>query len=308
MIDLLKTCVNISQMATCHHIYTNKSLDGAVSTLVYMWSKSKEDSFHFTPISNSEISKLKTEIVNTHNPSKTLILKLGIREEFLPELDESHIVFIDNQKSSSEVVEKFKKAKIITKEYSSSSLLMYKALKENIEITDSKKLLIALADDFDSYSLKIPYSYDLNLLFWSEYQGRFSSFIKDYYNGFKPFTEKQIKAIEYIKKVGSDAASKSNVFSGQVVIEEKSKKLCAVMVEKIIPNMMETLIKKHNPDLFVVINTQNENVSIRQCNQDNPINCAEFAEKFCNGGGKFNSSAGKITPLFMEITKNLKPV
>ena len=119
---------------------------------------------------------------------------------------------------------------------------------------------------------------------------------------------KQIKAIEYIKKVGSDAASKSNVFSGQVVIEEKSKKLCAVMVEKIIPNMMETLIKKHNPDLFVFINTQNENVSIRQCNQDNPINCAEFAEKFCNGGGKFNSSAGKITPLFMEITKNLKPV
>jgi hypothetical protein len=60
--------------------------------------------------------------------------------------------------------------------------------------------------------------------------------------------------------------------------------------------------------LFFFINLKNEKVSIRQCNDENPIDCGAFATKICNGGGHTNAAAGVITPLFMEVTKNLKPL
>lgn len=295
-------------MAKCHHLFSHNDLDGAGSVLAYMWSKPQEDSFQYTPISNMEIPKLKREIANTHNPSETFVLDLGLREEFLPELDQSHITFIDHHKSSETFVERFKKAKILYKEYSSNTLLTYKLFKETTKATEAQKTLIAIIDDFDSYKLQLPYSYDLNILFWSEYQNRFSDFIKDYYNGWKPFTDKQKRAIAFIKKEAADEASKIPVYYGEINIGGKVKKTCAAMVERIVPQVMEILIKKYSPDLFFFINVKNEKVSIRQCTQENPIDCGAFAEKVCEGGGHPNASAGKITPIFMEITKNLKPL
>ena len=32
-----------------------------------------------------------------------------------------------------------------------------------------------------------------------------------------------------------------------------------------------------------------------------------FAEEMCDGGGNSNSGGGILTPLFMELMKNLKP-
>jgi oligoribonuclease NrnB/cAMP/cGMP phosphodiesterase (DHH superfamily) len=218
-----------------------------------MWSKPKEDSFQYTPISNIEISKLKREITNTHNPSETFILDLGLREEFLPELDLPHLTFIDHHKSSENFVDRFKKAKILYKEYSSNTLLTYKLFKETIKATDAQKTLVAIIDDFDSYKLQLPYSYDLNIIFWSEYQNRFSDFIKDYYDGWKPFTEKQKKAIAFIKKEAQAEAAKVPIFKGEITIKGKKKVACAAMVERIVPQVMEILIKKHNPDLFFFI-------------------------------------------------------
>jgi oligoribonuclease NrnB/cAMP/cGMP phosphodiesterase (DHH superfamily) len=295
-------------MAKCHHIYSHNDLDGAVSVLVYMWSKPKEDTFQYTPISNMDIDRLKNDIKNTHNPSETIILDLGLREEFLPDLDLPHITFVDHHKSSEEYVNRFKKAKIIYKEYSSNALLTYKFFKETINATDAQKTLVAIADDFDSYKLQIKDSYDLNIIFWTEYQNRFSDFIKDYYDGFKPFNQNQKRSVNFIKNEAAVQANKTPVFFGEVTISGKKKKVCAAMVEKIVPYMMDVLISKHSPDLFFFINIKNEKVSIRQCSKDDPIDCGALAKKVCEGGGHANAAGGKLTPLFMEMTKNLKPL
>ena len=297
-------------MTNCHHIFTHNDLDGAGSALVYMWNKPKDHSFQCNPISNLEIPKLKKEISNTHNPSGIHILDLGLREEFLPELDQEYITIIDHHKSSEEFISRFKKSKIIYKDYTSNTLLMYKFYKQssNLELTNPQKLLIALINDFDCYKLEIPQSYDLNILFWSEYQNRFSDFIKDYYDGFKPFTEKQKRAIDFIKKEAAEEASKLKVYYGEVNIQGKSKKVFACMVEKIVPQIMEILSQKYKPDLFFFINIKNEKVSVRQYNPENSVDCGAFAKNICEGGGHYNAAAGKLTPLFMELMKNLKPV
>ncbi|NBO36081.1 hypothetical protein EBU91_00845 [bacterium] len=297
-------------MTNCHHLFTHNDLDGAGSVLVYMWNKPKTDTFQYTPISNLEISKLKREISNTHNPSNISVLDLSLREEFLPELDQEYITIIDHHKSTEDFIPKFKKSKIIYKNYTSNTLLMYKLYKQssNLELTQQQKLLVALINDFDCYKLELKDSYDLNMLFWSEYQNRFSDFIKDYYNGFKPFTENQKRAINYIKKEAANEASKAKVYYGDLNIGGKIKKTCACMVERIVPQVIEVLAQKYKPDLFFFINIKNEKVSIRQYDQTDPIDCGVLAKKICEGGGHSNAAAGKITPLFMELTKNLKPI
>lgn len=295
-------------MPNCHHIFTHNDLDGAISVLAYMWSKPKEDSFSYVPVSNLQIPKLLREVQNTHNPSNITILDMGLREEFVGVLDKPYITFIDHHKSSQKHIEKFKHSKIIYSECTSNALLTYKTYKDSINATREQKLLIALADDHDSYKLKLPESYDLNLLFWNEYQNRFSDFINDYYNGFKPFTEKQKRAVAFLKAEASNEAEKLPIFYGEVRIGGKVKKACAAMMERIVPLVMDVLIKKYSPDLFFFINTKNEKVSIRQCVKEDPVDVGAFAEKICNGGGHENAAAGVITPLFMEITKNFRPI
>jgi hypothetical protein len=61
-------------------------------------------------------------------------------------------------------------------------------------------------------------------------------------------------------------------------------------------------------ELLFYINVQTENVSIRQPKQKETIDLLKFAQKYCDGNGTSNSAGGKITPLFMELTKNLNPL
>lgn len=295
-------------MSKCHHIYTHNDLDGAISLLVYMWSQPKEDTFHYTPIYNSEINKLKNEIKNSHNPSNCVILDLNLRDEFIPELDNSYVTIIDHHKSSERFVDKFKSSKIIYKEFSSNSLLMYKTFKEQIKASNEQKLLVALANDFDSCKFEIQDSYNLNLIFWTEYQNRFNDFIKDYYNGFKPFTESQKKAIEFLKSEIKKESEKIQIFSGNVTIGGKNKKICATISEKIGFKNIDFFAREIKSDIFFFINTKTETVTIKQCTHDDPIDCGLFAEKICDGKGHNNFAQGKITPLFMEVTKNLNPL
>jgi len=295
-------------MSDCYHIYTHNDLDGAVSLLTFMWSKPKDSSFQYTSITNLGIDKLKKDIANSHNLSNIYILDLGLREDFLPELDQPNITIIDHHKSSEKFIDRFKHAKILYKEYTSNALFTYTLFKDTLNLTKEQKTLIALADDFDCNRLKYADSHSLNLIFWNLYQSNFNGFIKDYYNGFKPITPHQQKAINFLKKEAAAEAEKVSMYFGKVEIDGKDKIVYAAMMDKSVTQVMELLMDKYKPDIFFAINPKSQKVSIRQYNTENPIDLGKFAEKYCKGGGHPNASAGIITPLFMEFTKNLKPI
>jgi hypothetical protein len=296
-------------MQKCYHVFTHNDLDGAISLLVLMWAR-PDSSFEYTPLNNLDIStKLKPQINNTHNSPSTFVLDLALRDEFLPDLNQENITIIDHHKSSEQYLQKFDKAKVLYQEFSSNALWMRKIFKPSSpELSQEQKLLIALADDFDSYKLQLPDSYDLNIIFWSEYRNKFSNFIKDYYKGFKGFTESQRRAINYIKKQAAAEAESVPIYYGNLNIGGKQKTVFAAMVPKIVPQVMDLLITKYKPDIFFFINTKNEKVSIRQTPSSDPIDLDQFASKICDGGGHTYAAGGKITPLFMELTKNLKPI
>jgi hypothetical protein len=180
-------------------------------------------------------------------------------------------------------------------------------LKENISLTKEQKYLIALANDFDCYDLKFKDSYDLNILFWSEYKGKFSKFIDDYYFGFKPFSENQKKLINNEKYLGCKIAESYPIFSGKLKIKDQYYNSIAVISEKYNLLAIDCLINKYNPDIFFFINTKTEKVNMRKNSSIKNFEIGTFAEKVCDGGGTKNSAGGKLTPLFMEMMKNLKP-
>jgi len=47
---------------------------------------------------------------------------------------------------------------------------------------------------------------------------------------------------------------------------------------------------------------------MRQKKSENSINLLSFAEKYCDGSGHMYAAGGRITPLFLELTKKLKPL
>jgi len=296
-------------MSNCYHAYTHNDLDGAVSLLTLLWAL-PEDTITYDSVNNLQIDHIKKSLEKVNKPCQTFVLDLSLREEFLPELDKSYITFIDHHDTSIDFIPRFLKAKIIQKNISSNALLMAQIFKGDKfpTRTNDQKMLIALADDYDCYRLEIPESYDLNILFWSEYRNNFTKFIKDYFNGFRGFSNGQKRAINFIKKEGEEIANKLPLFEGYINFGTKKKKTLAIMAENFSSVSNDILMQRHRPDVFFFINSKTEKVSIRQYTKEDPINVGVFAEKICEGGGHLHAGGGIITPLFMEVTKNLQPV
>jgi hypothetical protein len=291
-----------------YKVFTHGDLDGAVSLLCLLWSK-PDATIEYEELYNNTIEE---RLINynqkTINKPTTIVMDFSLRESFL-NLDNPEYVFIDHHKTSEKYVDKFKNAKIIYKNSNSNTGLIYSTFSKTLSsISKEQKYLVALTDDFDSYNLKLPHSYDLNILFWTEYRGKFSKFIQDYSKGFKPFTENQIKLINFEKNSACEQSHKLQKFEGSIVIKGEKYKTMAVMGEKYNNLVIDCLVNKNNPDLFFYINTKTEKVNLRKKTSITSFDLGTFAEKVCEGGGNTNSAGGKLTPLFMELTKNLKPV
>jgi hypothetical protein len=301
--------VNTLVQKKAYHIFTHKDLDGAVSLLTFIWSR-PDANISYEEITNLEIDKIKNYINRTINPPSVVLLDLPLREEFLPDLDKDFITIIDHHERSSALVNKFKSAKVLHKEFSSNALLIRKLFQDKFpNLTDNQKKLILFADDYDCFNLKYPESYDLNIIFWFQFRNNFNSFIKYYQNGFIPFTNEQKRLIKETKLKGKEAAESLPVFNFNFLIDNKERKIVATSSDKTDILAMDYLINKHNPDLFLFINTKTERITLKQNkNQEQFFNLQEFAEKYCDGSGNKFSAVGKITPLFMELTKNFKPL
>lgn len=289
-------------------IFTHNDLDGAVSLLTFIWSN-PEASVSFKEVNNLEIEIIKDYIKRNVNTIKTFIFDLRLRESFLPDLDKEFITFIDHHKDSENFISFFKNSKILHKEYSSNSLLIRKIFSDSSpSLTNEQKKLILLADDYDSETFNFSESYDLNILFWNEYKNKFVEFINDYKKGFKPFTKNQENLIKSVKFKAAQEAESLKKFSGEIDFKGIKKNVIGVLSTNSNVLVIDNILKKYKPDILFFINTKTEKVILKQKKDENLIDLGKFSEKFCEGFGNKYKAIGKITPLFMELTKNLKPL
>lgn len=291
-----------------YHIFTHKDLDGAVSLLTFIWAM-PDAVISYEEITNFEIFKIKEFINKTINPPNIVIMDLSIRDEFIPDLDKKFITIIDHHERSLPLVNKFKNAKILHKDFTSNSLLVRKLLQDKSpNLSESQKKLILFADDYDCSNLKHPESYDLNILFWNQFKNKFPEFIKTYMNGFFKFTENQKNIIFNVKQKVKNDAESIKCFTGKVKINSEYKTAIAISVEKADVLIIDYLMDKFKSDLFICINTKTEKLSIRQKKSNDPLDLKYFCEKYCEGTSNKFSGVGKLNPLFLELTKNFIPL
>jgi hypothetical protein len=290
-----------------YQVFTHKDLDGAVSLLTFLWSK-PDSTVSYREVTNNEIDIIKEYVKKTCNPPNILVMDLSLRDEMLPDLDYDYITFIDHHERTEEYVKKFKNAKIIYKNTTSNSLLVRNLFKDEAPpLTDEQKKLILYANDHDCAEHKFKESYDLNILFWTQFKNEFCYFCEYYKNGFKPFSENQINFIKKAKSNAEIIQKNTKCFQANVVIQGQVKNALAAMTDSYNNIVIDMLMTKYNPDILFYINTKTEKVSMRQSKTSkNPINLPLFAKEYCDGSGHMNATGGKITPLFMEFTKKFK--
>jgi oligoribonuclease NrnB/cAMP/cGMP phosphodiesterase (DHH superfamily) len=296
-------------MNKAFHVFTHKDLDGAASLLAFLWSN-PEASVTYREITNVEIDLIKDYVNKTCNPPQILIMDLSLRDEMYPDLDYDYITFIDHHKQSEKHIKNFKQAKVIHEEISSNALLVRNLYKNKApEFTDSQKKLILYANDHDSGENRFKESYNLNILFWTQFRNEFCYFCNYYKNGFKPFSENQKKIIQQAKEKAAYIEQQTNCYGGNLVIDGEVKNVIAAMTESFNSIVIDMLISKYQPDILFYINTKTEKISMRQTKKSkNVIDLSSFAEKYCDGNGHVYAAGGKVTPLFMELTKKLRPI
>lgn len=298
---------------SCYHAITHRDLDGLISLLVLMWAK-PDAHITYRAVTNINVeAQIREYIENTVNHHSLYVVDLALRESF-KEFDLSYVKFIDHHARSEEFKPLFKGAKVIIRpEFGSNCRMLYKFFSDKgIVFTDSQKKLILLGDDFDSGKNSIPMSYDLNILFWAEYRNDINKFLSDYAQGFKSFTPTQIQTIKAVKKDALNTANDLPIFEGYI---EHPTKMDGAKIP-IISSIGETtnllsldiLLKKYNKNIIFFINTKSQKVSMKQLYSENVIDLSILAKKYCEGNGSTFSAGGKITELFMEITKNFKPI
>jgi len=291
-----------------YQVFTSKDLDGAASLLTVMWSK-PQDTITYKEIAYYDTDIIKEYVQKTHNPPNILILDICLKENFINDLDQENITFINHQSKTEKFVNQFKKAKLLFENYSSNCLFIRNLLKTKApNLTDAQKKFILLANDFESQENKFEESYDLNIIFWTEFKNDFSRFINFYKNGFVPLNNNQLKIVHTAKENAKNLLSKLKYYSGSLIIDGTPKKVLAVLSPSFNSIAIDFLMKKFDCDILFYINTESEKVSLRQRKTKDMIDLVSFSQKYCDGDGHSYAAGGVITPLFMELTKKLNPL
>lgn len=291
--------------------FTHYDLDGAVSALVVNWFLEKEVEVKALTeqMLDQEVSKLLTEI---DSYKKIFFLDLNVCR-YKERIDRDNVFICDHHIDSLECKDDFKSAKVFVNKAGSTALLLYKILgnfyKGKKELNKDQKLLIALANDYDSYTLKMKkVSIGLNTIFWNLQGDKVNKFIELFKNGFRPFTAEENKIIDYYNTRIEKFLKEEQVFKGNKIrIQGKERVVVSVFADFAINEISHALIEKYNADISIILNPKTQKLSFRR-SSNSDINLDKFAKYIANGGGHEASAGGTITEQYMEFTKLLLPV
>lgn len=294
-----------------YFIFTDCDLDGAGSYMMWPWFTGTTPDRMSVRVNDFE-ARFKSWMAN-NNLSKydrVFILDLDIsRIDCLSLVDNDKITIIDHHATHVENMDKYKHAKTHISKDTSCTKIVYNLFKKSGKDLDkNKKTLIALIDDYDSYTLKIPQSYHLNLLFWN-YQGdRLEKFYNDFKNGFKPFTDEQQKIINFYLRKLENIKKDLDVHWAYVPIKDKTYKFVSVFANECINEVASHIIDNYKADIGFVINLKSNKVSVRKSK-----NCKISIGKFCDtlfetGGGHDDAGGGILCESFLKFSTLFKPM
>jgi len=290
-------------MNTTELVITHTDLDGAASYCVVCWFKGRR--IPVKPLTTADFSTYwkNTILKNIDKFDRIYICDICPEgNEML--FDFPNVTIIDHHASTIEKKSKFTKAQVIAEEAASTCILAYNYLKPNLD--KAKKLLLLLANDYDSYEHKLPQSKLLNYLFWS-YQGdRVAKFYDEFQNGFCGFTKFQKNIIAfYLKRLGETLKS-LQFYRGVVTHDDKQYTIGSTFADFAVNDVAEYLLSKIQTNIGVVVNLKSGKVSFRK-QKECGCDLNTLAKNLAAGGGHANSSGGILNDVFINFSKTLLP-
>ena len=290
------------------HVFTDADLDGAISYLTLCWFIGKDLPVTVTTEKAFGEDFKKFSLSNDiNNYTRIYVLDLDICS-YASQLDKPNFSIVDHHFGSIECGYNFKHARHKIEDSGSTCKLLYNVLKNhyNKDIDASKKLLVSIGHDYDSYTLKNrELSIGLNMLFWNLQGNRLEKFKERYKNGFKEFTNEDLKIISFYKNKINKHLQDNHIFSGIIPMGGKNVKVSSVFADFCINEVAQEVITRTNSEVAIIVNPKTESVSFRKASGSD-LNMAKLAAKIAEGGGHPSAAGGKITESFMEFTKLLK--
>ena len=293
-------------------VFTDCDLDGVCCYAVFSWFTTFKNVDHQI-CSQSNFRKTwnswsRNKDLTTYD--KIYIFDLDVSASNLDVVDRDNITIIDHHDTHVANKDKYQKANTILQEYSSCCKLIYKLFSAKYpekKITDEQKLLVLLADDYDSYELKIAGSYELNVVLWNYAGQRAEQFMRDFGSGFKGFTKEHKNVIDINARSIRRQISELEVFKGVIPINGKDVKLAATFANKSLNEIAHHVIDTYDCDICIVINMNTQRVSFRKNKERaEEIDLGSLAQKIADGGGHKHAAGGKLTEQMMNLTKVLE--
>jgi oligoribonuclease NrnB/cAMP/cGMP phosphodiesterase (DHH superfamily) len=286
-------------------VITHTDLDGVVSYLVLCWLYGKRLNVIGTTPKNLERDYDK--LINSGNAwDKLFFLDLDV-SKIGDKIDNKRTVIFDHHKTN---LFCYKNALVQIENTTSCAKLLYETLikRSNKKITSDQKMLIALADDYDSNTKSTQLSEQLNIVYHS-LSNKFNSFIEDYYSGFKPFDKFKTNTILLYYKHKTEYLKQLNPFVGEVAFEDQQNvKVGAVFCDKFVQECCDWLFETHHVDVAIAVLVEQQRIAVRRNSNNSTIDVSKFVQRIANGGGHAAAAGGNLTEEFAEFTKMLKPL
>ena len=285
-------------------VWTDNDLDGAGSALVIKWLyNSKAKTFLINEVSESTLSgKFKGALGTLDHYDKVFILDLDLPIEVIEVVDKKNVVVIDHHATHVKNSHLYKNAKTVIQEYSSCTRLIYEKFKTALTLSEEQKQLINNIDDYDCYNIKNVDSLKLNAIHRNLNNPKAEKFIDSFFKGFREYTVLEKNSIKLYFKKFKEQIQNAQVFKGKI----KNYNVVATFCDYAINEVAHFLIKKHNAEIGIVVNTKAKTVSFRRrkgCDVDVSI----LAKNLCNGGGYAAAGGGPLTKQFANLTKTFLP-
>ena len=298
------------------HIFTDCDLDGATSLLAFNWlvndTNTTSTITRVTDFRRSFLEWLKTN--NTKDYEKIFIMDLDVSQDSADIVDLDNVVILDHHETHVDNKSKYKNATAILQKETSCAKLVYNTFKEATPLTPAKQLMIAIADDYDSYALKIPQSYDMNVVFWNYRGERFAKFKTDFKHGFKAFNHYQKNIIMFHNKKLNKLKDNIQVFKAKIPIKNVETTFVSTFADSCINEIAEYIVEIHSADIGMVVNLKSNKLSIRKSKMCE-INLGNLSKKLFSGGGhayaagaSIGNEKGELNNNFLNFSKLFKPI
>lgn len=287
-------------------IFTDCDLDGAGSYMMWPWFTGGCPDYMVTRVNDFE-SRYKGWLAagNLDKYDRVYVLDLDVSSiDCFDLIDNEKVTIIDHHQSHVDNIHKYKHAKLYVSKNTSCIKSVYTLFKKSgKELDQAKKMFIAMVDDYDSYTLKIPQSYHLNLIFWN-YQGdRLNKLLTDFRNGFNSFTDEQQNIINFYLRKLDNIKKNLDIHHAVIPIGDTKYRFVSVFADECINEVADHVIKNSKADVGMVVNLKSNKVSIRK-SKTCELKLGSFATKMFgdNGGGHDDAAGGIINDKFLKFS------